>query len=62
MSSGDQEKTKQESLSEYEKDYLDRLQKEKDGQDLQNLIYNFSAEFKKPEQAKDYVGLCVPFV
>lgn len=59
MSSGDQGKLKQEGLENYEKDYLERLQKQKDGQDLQNLIYNISKDFKKPQEApKDYVGLC----
>lgn len=59
MSSGDQGKSKQEGLENYEKDYLERLQKQKDGQNLQNLIYNISKDFKKPQEApKDYVGLC----
>ncbi len=59
MSSGDQGKSKQEGLENYEKDYLERLQKQKDGQNLQNLIYDLSKDFKKPEKApKDYVGLC----
>ena len=59
MSSGDQGKLKQEGLEKYEKDYLERLQKQKDGQNLQNLIYDLSKDFKKPEEApKDYVGLC----
>jgi len=59
VSSGDQGKSKQEGLENYEKDYLERLQKQKDGQDLQNLIYDISKDFKKPQQvAKDYVGLC----
>ena len=59
MSSGDQGKSKQEGLENYEKDYLERLQKQKDGQNLQNLIYDLSKDFKKPEEApKDYVGLC----
>lgn len=59
MSSEDQGKLKQEGLENYEKDYLERLQKQKDGQNLQNLIYDLSKDFKKPEEApKDYVGLC----
>ena len=59
MSSGDQGKSKQEGLENYEKDYLERLQKQKDGQNLQNLIYDLSKDFKKPQEApKDYVGLC----
>jgi len=59
VSSGDQGKLKQEGLEKYEKDYLERLQKQKDGQNLQNLIYDLSKDFKKPEGApKDYVGLC----
>ncbi len=59
MSSEDQGKLKQEGLEKYEKDYLERLQKQKDGQNLQNLIYDLSKDFKKPEEApKDYVGLC----
>jgi len=59
VSSEDQGKAKQEGLENYEKDYLERLQKLKDGQDLQNLIYNVSKDFKKPQEvAKDYVGLC----
>ncbi|MEE9535381.1 MAG: hypothetical protein V3V58_02420 [Nitrosopumilaceae archaeon] len=59
MSSEDQGKSKQEGLENYEKDYLERLQKLKDGQDLQNLIYNLSKDFKKPREVpKDYVGLC----
>ncbi len=59
MSSGDQGKSKQEGLENYEKDYLERLQKQKDGQNLQNLIYDLSKDFKKPEEVdKDYVGLC----
>ena len=59
MSSGDQGKSKQEGLENYEKDYLERLQKQKDGQNLQNLIYDLSKDFKKPEKVdKDYVGLC----
>ena len=65
MSSEDQEKSRQELLKEYEKDYLQRLQKgqqdtpkQEGGQNLQNLIYDLSADFKKEEEAKDYVGLC----
>ncbi|MFB3152548.1 MAG: hypothetical protein ACE1Y0_03665 [Nitrosopumilaceae archaeon] len=59
MSSEDQGKLKQEGLQNYEKDYLERLQKQKDGQNLQNLIYDLSKDFKKPEEVdKDYVGLC----
>ena len=59
MSSGDQGESKQDGLENYEKDYLERLQKQKDGQDLQNLIYDLSKDFKKPQEvAKDYVGLC----
>jgi len=59
VSSVDQGKSKQEGLENYEKDYLERLQKQKDGQDLQNLIYDLSKDFKKPQEVpKDYVGLC----
>jgi hypothetical protein len=59
VSSGDQGESKQKGLEKYEKDYLERLEKLKDGQDLQNLIYNVSKDFKKPQEvAKDYVGLC----
>jgi len=59
VSSGDQGESKQKGLEKYEKDYLERLEKLKDGQDLQNLIYNLSTDFKKPQEVpKDYVGLC----
>jgi hypothetical protein len=58
VSSSDQGK-KPQSLAEYEKDYIERLQKLKDGQNLQNLIYDLSKDFKKPVVTSvDYVGHC----
>lgn len=60
VSSGDSGK-KQESLAEYEKDYLERLQNIKEEQNLQNLIFNFSKDVKNPETTVtnvDYVGHC----
>ncbi|MFQ6025000.1 MAG: hypothetical protein ACE5JT_00590 [Nitrosopumilaceae archaeon] len=60
MSSGDRGlKTKQELLDEYEKDYLARLEeKEKEPEDLQNIILQFAKEVKVHE-TKDYIGICV---
>jgi len=67
MSSGEQ-KTKQESLEEYEKNYLAKLEEESKPKEvtpphgapnsLQNFIYQFSTQIKKHE-SKDYIGHCV---
>ncbi len=59
MSSEVQElKTKKESLKEYEKDYLDRMEEEKkEPGDLQSLIFQMSKEFKELEK-KEYIGFC----
>ena len=59
MSSEGQElKTKKESLEEYEKGYLDRMtEQRKEPDDLQNLIFQMSTEFKKLEK-KEYIGFC----
>ena len=57
MSSGE-EKTKQEGLSNYEKDYLERLEKEKNSQNLQNFILKMTEE-AKVHVTKDYIGFCV---
>ena len=59
MSSEGQEiKTKKESLEEYEKGYLERMEEEKKESDgLQNLIFSMSQEFKKLEK-KEYIGFC----
>jgi len=67
MSSTEQ-KTKQESLEEYEKNYLAKLEEESKPKEtpppnvspdsLQNFIYQFSAQIKKHE-LKDYIGHCV---
>jgi len=56
MSSGDQE-AKQNSLKEYEKDYLSRLEKEKKSGNLQDIIFQMTQEIKKLE-TKDYIGFC----
>jgi len=74
MSSGDQGlKTKHEVLKEYEKGYLDRLEKKDEPEekpiegpkvesnipmDLQNLIFQVSASFET-DVNKDYIGHCV---
>ncbi len=74
MSSGDQGiKTKHEVLKEYEKGYLDRLEKKDEPEekpiegpkvesnipmDLQNLIFKVSASFET-DVNKDYIGHCV---
>ncbi len=74
MSSGDQGlKTKHEVLKEYEKGYLDRLEKKEGPEekpiegpkvesnipmDLQNLIFKVSASFET-DVNKDYIGHCV---
>ena len=57
MSSGE-EKTKQEGLTNYEKDYLERLEKEKNSQNLQNFILKMTEE-AKVHVTKDYIGFCV---
>ncbi len=57
MSSGE-EKAKQEGLINYEKDYLERLEKAKHPQDLQNFIFKL-AEETKVHVTKDYIGFCV---
>jgi len=57
MSSGG-EGDKQEGLQNYEKDYLERLEKEKNSQQLQNFIFKMSEEAKVHE-TKDYIGFCV---
>jgi len=57
MSSGG-EATKQEGLTNYEKDYLARLEKEKHSQNLQNFIFKL-AEETKVHKTKDYIGFCV---
>jgi len=57
-SEGQELKTKKESLKEYEKGYLERMEGEKNEQDgLQNLIFQMSNEFKKLEK-KEYIGFC----
>ncbi len=74
MSSGDQGlKTKHEVLKEYEKGYLDRLEKKEGPEekpieepkveanipmDLQNLIVKLSAKFET-SVSKEYIGHCV---
>ena len=72
MSSSDQgSKTKQESLEEYEKDYLTRVEKEPEEKptevpkvqsnvppDLQSLIFKTAANFET-DANKDYIGHCV---
>jgi len=74
MSSGDQGlKTKHEVLKEYEKGYLDRLEKKEGPEekpieepkveanipmDLQNLIVKLSADFET-DVNKEYIGHCV---
>ena len=59
MSSEGQElKTKKESLEEYEKDYLDRMERERKETDgLQNLIFQMSKDFNELEK-KEYIGFC----
>jgi len=57
MSSGG-EGTKQEGLENYEKEYLERLEKEKNSQNLQNFIFKMSEE-AKVHVTKDYIGFCV---
>lgn len=58
MGSGNSE-NKQQSFAEYEKDYLERLKKIKEGQNLQNLIFDLSTDFKNPEVINtDYIGHC----
>ena len=52
MSSADKE-----SLEEYEKNYLTRLEEEKNPTDLQNLIFKMSKKTKVLARY-DYVGLC----
>jgi len=62
------QKTKQESLEEYEKNYLTKLEEASKPKEvtpphgapdsLQNFIYQFSAQIKKHE-LKDYIGHCV---
>lgn len=56
--SSDEEKTKQEGLTNYEKDYLERLEKGKHTQNLQNFIFKL-AEETKVHKTKDYIGFCV---
>ncbi len=72
LSSSDQgSKTKQESLEEYEKDYLTRVEKEPEEKptevpkvqsnippDLQSLIFKTAADFET-DANKDYIGHCV---
>lgn len=48
---------KQESLQNYEKQYLERLEKEKKSQDLQNFIFEMT-EKAKVHETKDYIGFC----
>ncbi len=57
MSSGG-EGTKQEGLQNYEKQYLERLEKEKNSQNLQNFILKMTEE-AKVHVTKDYIGFCV---
>jgi len=57
MSSGG-EGTKQEGLENYEKEYLERLEKEKNSQNLQNFIFKMTEE-AKVHVTKDYIGFCV---
>ena len=57
MSSGG-EGSKQQSIDNYEKDYLERLEKEKKSENLQNFIFKMTEETKVHE-TKDYVGFCV---
>jgi len=57
MSSGG-EGAKQEGLENYEKDYLERLEKEKNSQNLQNFIFKMTEE-SKVHVTKDYIGFCV---
>ncbi len=56
MSTGG-EGTKQESLENFEKDYLTRLEKEKKSLDLQNFIFKMT-EQAKVHVTKDYIGFC----
>jgi hypothetical protein len=57
-SEGQELKTKKESLVEYEKGYLERMEREKKQPDgLQNLIFQMSQEFKELEK-KEYIGFC----
>ena len=57
MSSGG-EGAKQEGLENYEKDYLERVEKEKNSQNLQNFIFKMTEE-AKVHVTKDYIGFCV---
>ena len=52
------EGSKQQSIDNYEKDYLERLEKEKKSENLQSFIFKMSEEAKVHE-AKDYIGFCV---
>lgn len=56
--SSDEEVTKQKGLINYEKNYLERLEKAKHPQDLQNFIFKL-AEETKVHVTKDYIGFCV---
>jgi hypothetical protein len=49
--------SKQESIENYEKEYLERLEREKKSTDLQTLIFKM-AEEAKVHVAKDYIGFC----
>ena len=57
MSSGG-EGSKQQSIDNYEKDYLERLEKEKKSENLQSFIFKMT-EKAKVHEAKDYIGFCV---
>ena len=52
------EGSKQQSIDNYEKDYLERLEKEKKSENLQSFIFKMTEEAKVHE-AKDYIGFCV---